>query len=62
MTTDTCFVVAAKLRTDVNLGDVEVDESRFSRKGDYYVPHDFESAKNRIELELECAPGRVQLE
>ncbi len=55
MTTDTCFVVAAKLRTDVNLGDVEVDESRFSRKGDYYVPHDFESAKNRIELELECA-------
>ncbi len=53
--------VAAKLKTDVDLGYLRVDETRFPRKGNYYVSRDFESAENRIELELDCSLGRVQL-
>lgn len=53
--------VAARLRADVNLGTFDVDESRFPKKGGYYVSGDFESAKNRIELEVDCNIGRVQV-
>jgi len=53
--------VAVRLRADVDLGHLGVDESRFPRKGDYYVSPDFESAPKRIELELDCNLGRVQV-
>jgi len=53
--------VAARFKADVDLGSLEVDESRFPKKGDYYVSLDFESAENRIELEIECDIGRVQV-
>ena len=53
--------VAAKLKVDTDLSAFEINESRFPRKGDYYISPDFESAKNRIELELDCDIGRVQV-
>ncbi len=53
--------VAAKLKTNVDLAHTGVDESRFPRTGDYYMSRDFESAKNRIELELDGALSRVQV-
>ncbi len=53
--------VAVKLKADVNLSAFEVDESRFPRKGDYYMSLDFESAENRVELELDCDICRVQV-
>ncbi len=40
---------------------LDVDESRFPQQGDYYVSQDFESAENRIELEIDCDVGRVQV-
>ena len=51
--------VAARLKADVDLSILEVDESRFTKKGDYYISQDFDSAKNRIELELDCDLSRV---
>ncbi len=53
--------VAAKLKIDTDLSALEVDESRFPRNGDYYISPDFERAKNRVELELDCDIGRVQV-
>ncbi len=53
--------VAAKCKADVNLGNLQVDENRFPKKGDYYMSRDFESADNRVELEIDCDVGRVQL-
>jgi hypothetical protein len=53
--------VAAKFKSDITLGNLQVDESRFPKKGDYYVSHDFESAENRVELEIDCDVGRVQV-
>jgi len=53
--------VAGRLKVDVDLGAFEVDENRFPKKGGYYISPDFESAQNRIELELDCDLGRVQI-
>ena len=53
--------VAAKCQADVSLGNLQVDESRFPKEGDYYMSRDFESADNRVELEIDCDAGRVQL-
>ena len=53
--------VAARLKADVDLAAFEVDESRFPRKGDYYISENFDSAENRIELELDCDIGRIEV-
>lgn len=53
--------VAARLKADVNPGNFEVDESRFPKKGNYYVSEDFEIAENRIERELDGDIGRFQV-
>lgn len=53
--------IAAKLKADVDLGIFEVDENRFPRKDSYYMSPDFEDAENRVELEIDCDVGRVQV-
>jgi len=53
--------VALRLRSDVNLAAFEIDERRFPKDGGYYVSRDFESAEDRIELELDCDIGRVEV-
>ena len=53
--------VAARLKADVDLGDLDIDRSRFPRKGDYYMSDGFEVAENRIELELDGDIGRFQV-
>ena len=53
--------VAVKIEADVNLGVFDVDESRFPKKGDYYLSPGFESAKNQVEIEIDCDIGRVQV-
>ena len=53
--------VAAKIQVDTDLSVFDVDESRFPQQGDYYMSQDFESAENRIELEIDCDVGRVKV-
>ncbi len=53
--------VAAKVIADVDLSVFKVDESRFPGEGDYYVSRDFESAKNRVQIELDCDLSRVRV-
>ena len=53
--------VAARLEVDADLTAFEVDEDRFPKKGDYYLSPGFEAAENRLELELDCDIGRVQI-
>ena len=53
--------VATKLKIDTDLSVLNVNESRFPKKGDYYLSPNFESAENRIELELDCDLSRVQV-
>ena len=53
--------VAAKIQGDTNLSVLDVDENRFPQQGDYYMSQDFVNAENRIELEISCNVGRVQV-
>ncbi len=53
--------VAAKIRVETDLSAFEIDEGRFPREGDNYISPNFESARNRVELELDCDIGRVKL-
>jgi len=53
--------VAAKIRIDVSLSILDVDENRFPEEGDYYMSRDFETAENRVELEIDCDVGRVEV-
>lgn len=53
--------VAARIRADTELSDVEIDEGRFSRDGDYHVSEDFANSENRLEIKIKCNVGRVQV-
>jgi len=53
--------VAARIRADIDLSNLDIDESRFPKRGDYYVSQNFEIANNRIDLEINCDVGRVEV-
>jgi len=53
--------VAAKIWADIDLSAFDVDESRFPKQGDYYISDNFDTAQNRIYLEINCDVGRVQV-
>jgi len=53
--------VAARVKAEMNLAGFEIDESRFPRQGDYYLSQGYETAVNRLDLELDIDIGRLQL-
>jgi len=53
--------VAAKIGADTDLSAFDVDESRFPKQGDYYISDHFNTAQNRIYLEIDSDVGRVQV-
>ncbi len=53
--------VALNLKADVNLSAFDIDRDRFPGDGRYYASPDFNTAKNRIRLELACTLGRVEI-
>ena len=53
--------VAARIKIKADLASVEVDQGRFPKNGDYYVSGDFDTAKNRIDMDVECDLGRIQI-
>ncbi len=53
--------VAAKIWADADLTAFYVDTSRFSKRGDYYISQDFESAENQVEIVIDCDVSRVQV-
>lgn len=54
--------VAATIQEDTDLSAFDVDESRFPRKGELYISNNFDTAQNRIYLEIDCDVGRVQVQ
>ncbi len=53
--------VAAKIRADTDLSAFDVDETRFPKQGDYYISDNFDTAQNRLYLEIDCDVGRVEV-
>ena len=53
--------VVARIRADTSLCNLDINESRFPKRGDYFVSQDFDTASNRIDLEINCDVGRVEV-
>jgi hypothetical protein len=52
---------AANIEADVNVGALEIDESRFPKNGAYYIFPNFEDLESRIKLKIDCNAGRVKV-
>jgi hypothetical protein len=51
--------VSARIRTSAGLASIEIDELRFPRRGNYYESPDYDTAINRVEMELEAGIASV---
>jgi len=51
--------VAVKIKADINIGFFSIDKERFLRQGDYYISPDYDSAANRVELNILCDVSRL---
>ncbi len=54
--------VAACVRTEGGLAAIEIDASRFPRFGDEYRSPAYESAANKVEIEIEAGVGAVKVQ
>jgi predicted membrane protein len=52
---------AARIRVQSSLCAVDIDQSRFTKQGDYYISSGYDSARNRLDIELDCDLGRVEI-
>ncbi len=52
---------AARVKVQKELSSVRVDETRFPGTGDYYVSPGFDTAPNRLEIEVHISLGRVEV-
>jgi hypothetical protein len=53
--------VAARIRTSSGLSSINVDTRRFPRTNSYYQSPDYETAENRIEMNLEMGVGSIEV-
>jgi len=53
--------VAARVKVQADLTPVKVNERRFPRKGDFYVSSDFDTAENRVELEIDADLSTIEV-
>jgi hypothetical protein len=53
--------VAARIRVNDDLCSVQIDRSRFPHNGDYYISSDYDTARNHIDIEVDCDLGRVEI-
>lgn len=53
--------VAATIRSRGGLSSVSVDRSRFPRQGDIFRSDDYESANNKVDLDIQMGVGSVSI-
>ena len=53
--------VAARIRSSGGLSSTSVDKERFPRVGDVYLSPDFDSAPNKVELNIQMGVGSVSI-
>jgi hypothetical protein len=53
--------VAARIRAHGGLSSINVDSNRFSRMGDIYQSPDYETAANKVEMDIETGVGSADV-
>ena len=53
--------VAARVRSQSGLSSLSVDMTRFPKSGDYYVSPDYNTAANRVDIELHTGASSISV-
>ena len=53
--------VAARIDVESGISSIDIDESRFPKRGDRYVSPDFESAANRVTIKIEAGVSDITI-
>ncbi len=53
---------AARVRMKGGLASIEVDQSRFPRAGDVYQSPDYDTAQNKLDVEVEAGVGSLKVQ
>jgi len=53
--------VAGRIRAQTGLSSVQIDPGRFPRHGDLFISPDYDSAANRVDLEIDMGVGSVEV-
>ncbi|MBN1484878.1 MAG: hypothetical protein JXA37_09165 [Chloroflexia bacterium] len=53
--------VAAQIQADTGLSSLQVDRGRFPKSGRSYRSPDYESAENRVDIEIDAGLGSIQV-
>lgn len=54
--------VAARIRRQGGLAEIQIDEQRFPRIGEMYQSEGYEHAANRIDLDVQVGMGSIEVE
>jgi hypothetical protein len=53
--------VAARIRASGGLADIRVDRDRFPRAGGVYQSADYDTAANKVDIDVEAGVGSVNI-
>jgi hypothetical protein len=53
--------VAARIRSRMALGSSQIDETRFPRSGDGFASPDYDTAANRVDIDVQGGVGSVRV-
>jgi len=53
--------VAARIRASGGLAEIHVDRGRFPRAGGVYQSADYDTAPNRVDIDVEAGVGSVNI-
>jgi hypothetical protein len=53
--------LAARIRSTVVAGDLDIDKARFPRNGGYYQSPDFDSASNAVDMTIDAGAASIKI-
>jgi hypothetical protein len=53
--------VAARIKNDSGLSSVEIDEGRFPRSGEFHISPGFDTAENRVDLQISAGVSSIEV-
>jgi hypothetical protein len=53
--------LSARINASVSVGEIQVDEARFPRSGNYYQSADYETAVNSVDMVIEAGAASVKI-
>lgn len=53
--------VAARIRSSVGLGSVNIDRKRFPKSGSIYLSEDYEAAENKVDIDISSGIGSIRI-